>query len=94
MKESTFYQGIVQEGMEQGMAVGMERGMERGMDRGRAAEARAVVIRGGARKFGPPDAALQARINAIDNLPILEALIDRLLDGAATNWNDLLTPPG
>jgi hypothetical protein len=65
--------------------------MEKGIEKGRAVEARAMLLRQGARKLGSPAAArIVARINAITDIEQLENLIDRLLDGSAKTWTQLL----
>ena len=78
MKESATYQEIVREGIEQGM------------EKGRAAEARFLLLRGGQKLLGPPDAAVRAQLEAIADLPRLEDMQDRLLDGTAKTWDELL----
>lgn len=72
MEESVTYQAILQRGAQQGAI----------------AESRATILRQGRKKFGPPAAEVEAAVNAIADLPRLEALSDRLLDVAT--WDDLL----
>lgn len=82
MKESATYQEIVREGMQEGR--------EQGIVQGRTAEARSLLLRQGSKRFGPPDAAVRERLEAIVHLPHLEALFDRVLDGTCTSWGELL----
>jgi predicted transposase YdaD len=76
MHESSTYQAI----LEEGEAVGEVR------------YARRVVLRLGAQRFGPPDAATTAMIEAVDDLDSLEAMIGGLL--AANSWQDVLARSG
>ena len=77
MKSSVTYQAIIQEGREVGR------------EEGRTVEARAIVLRMGRKKLGwPPTMRQQATLDAIAELPRLEALADRLLD--ANSWAELL----
>jgi predicted transposase YdaD len=82
MKESSTYQAILREGKQQGI------------DDGRAREARALLIRAGRRQLGVPAPAVLTRIEAIDDVPRLEALFDRAMDGSARTWNELLDLSG
>ena len=74
MRESSTYQAILREGIEQG----------------RLGEARAVLLRSGARQFGPPNPSVQARVESINDIPSLETLMDRILDHSAATWDELL----
>ena len=76
MKESVVYQAILQEGEAKGEA------------KGKAEEARAILLRIGSKRFGAPDAEVQAAIAAIEPLDELERLVDRLLE--AESWFELL----
>jgi predicted transposase YdaD len=80
MKESVTYQGILEEGEARGEA----RGEERGALRGR----RDSLLRIGAKRFGPADAATQAVIEAIESADRFDDLLDRVL--IASNWAELL----
>jgi hypothetical protein len=82
MKESTTYQEIIAEGMAEGIA------------KGRALEARDVLLRGGRKRFGEPDSFATDRLNSISDHARLEALMDRLLDGSAHSWSELLGSSG
>ncbi len=92
MKESVTYQEILEEGFEKGIEKGIERGIEKGETKGRISEARSFILRSGTRKCGPPDAVTSQRLESIDDVPILEALMDRMLDTGLTTWAELLPP--
>lgn len=77
MRESWTYQAVLDEGREQGLSAG------------RVEEARALLLRVGARKFGlAADARIAQSIAQIDSLDRLEHLIDRVL--ASRSWPELL----
>ena len=80
MKESTTYQEILYEGFEQGL------------EQGRVAEARLFLLRHGAKRLGPPDAAVRAKVEALADLNRLEELADHGIDGQAKTWSELLGP--
>ncbi len=90
MRESTTYQAILQEGRQEGIAVGREEGIMKGRVEGRIDEARRFLVRQGTKRFGEPDAATVAAIEAIQDLDRLEAMGDRLLDVEIQTWDDLL----
>jgi predicted transposase YdaD len=79
MRESSTYQYILDEGREEGRAQGALR------------EAQKLLLRQGGRKFGKPEPAVEAAIQAIGDLDRLERMSDRLLD--VTTWQDLLATP-
>jgi hypothetical protein len=56
---------------------------------GRQEEARRLLLRQGTRRFGAPDAAVIAAVEAIDDVDRLESLTDRIFDATASDWNDL-----
>jgi hypothetical protein len=72
MKESVTYQAIIEEGE----AIGEVRA------------ARAILLRLGSRRFGPPDARTRTAIDAITSAERLEQLTERILD--VENWDELL----
>lgn len=76
MKESTTYQAILEEGEVKGLA------------RGRAEEARRILLALGKKRLGPPDARVQATVQAIADVDHLEQLTERLLD--VSSWQELL----
>jgi predicted transposase YdaD len=75
MRESSGYQLILDEGREEGAL----------------REARKILLRQGRRKFGPPEPAVEAAVQAIADLSRLERMSDRIFD--ATSWPDLLATP-
>ncbi|MFO0844053.1 MAG: hypothetical protein U0797_16910 [Gemmataceae bacterium] len=58
------------------------------MRKGRIDEARRLVLAVGAAKFGEPDDAARSALDAITDLPTLEALGPRIL--ATSSWQELL----
>jgi hypothetical protein len=60
---------------------------------GREDEAKSIILRQGQKRFGPADEATNARLKGITDLDRLDRLVDRLFDGAATTWQDLLDTP-
>ena len=77
----------IEKGIERGIEKGIEQGIEEGIERGRATEARDVLLRLGAKRFGEADASVRATLESSD-LPRLEVLVDRLLE--APSWQELL----
>jgi predicted transposase YdaD len=78
MQESTTYQAILREGRNAGLIEGRIAGEQR------------VLIRQGTKKFGPPDAATLAAIEAIRDVERLEALCERMLDSDVRDWRELV----
>ena len=78
MEESTTYQELI------------EKGKKTGLERGRLAEALGLVLRQGTKRFGAPSPQTQAAVNAMTDVKHLEDLADRLFDGTACAWTDLL----
>jgi hypothetical protein len=72
MIESTTYQATLAEGEA----------------KGRFEEAKRILLRLGTKRFGPPDARVQAALEAVGNVEGVERLTDRVLD--ATGWDELL----
>ncbi|HEV3257507.1 MAG TPA: hypothetical protein VG013_11545 [Gemmataceae bacterium] len=58
------------------------------LDEGRVEEARKIILRVGAKLFGPPDEGTTAALTAIEDLERLELLGEQLLD--AKSWRELL----
>jgi len=81
MQESTTYQAILREGRNEGLI------------EGRIAGERQVLVRQGTKKFGTPDSATLAAIEAIRDVERLEALCERILDLDVRDWNSLLGAP-
>ena len=84
MEESVTYQAILQRGREDGLRQGLQQGLQQGS----IGEARALILRQGRKKFGPPTAKQEATVNAIADLARLERLSENLLD--VTTWGELL----
>jgi hypothetical protein len=76
LKDSSFYQVLLEEGMEKGEILGQLK------------QARKLLIRLGRLRFGRLDKPTRARIESMDDLERLEHLSERLL--TATSWDDLL----
>jgi predicted transposase YdaD len=72
MRESSTYQAILVEGRAEG----------------RIEEARAILLRQGRKRFGPPDERVLTALEAIGRRERLEELSERLLDVAT--WEELL----
>jgi hypothetical protein len=73
---------------EEGLQQGLQQGRAEGELAGRTNATRALVLKVGEQRFGALDAATARRMEAIQNLDQLEALVDRLV--TATSWIDLL----
>jgi hypothetical protein len=61
------------------------------MRQGAARYARSVISRQGRKRFGPPDTAAEAAVQAVEDLDRLDRMIERLPE--ATGWPDLLETP-
>ena len=79
MKESTTYQAILEEGKQEGK------------HEGSVAEARRLLLLLGTSRFGPPDAAERAAIEAEGQTERLEEWTLRLL--TVSGWEELLASP-
>jgi predicted transposase YdaD len=90
MHESPTYQAVLREGRKEGLQQGRKEGLQQGRKEGRQEEARRLLLRHGTRRFGKPDAAIIAAIEAIHDIGRLESLTDRVVDATAGDWNDLL----
>ncbi len=55
--------------------------------------AKRLLFRQGIKRFGEPDAATIAAIEAIKDIDPLEALGERMVEPGIQNWNDLLSTP-
>lgn len=86
----------MEKGMEKGIEKGMEKGMEVGLAQGRAeglrtgsvGEAKSLLLRIGRRRFGAPPAAILAALDAVNDLPRIETMAERVID--ASDWNEIL----
>jgi len=83
LEDSTTYQWILKKGEAKGEA--------KGETRGRLEEARSMILRIGARKFGVVSSTVTAALDAIADREHLERIAERTVD--ATDWNDLLATP-
>jgi hypothetical protein len=59
---------------------------------GRLEEARRILIRLATKRFGEPDRATVAAVDAINDIERLEAIGERTLDVDIHDWNGLLGP--
>jgi hypothetical protein len=84
LKDSSFYQVILEEGREKGRKEGLGQGQRQGRIEG----AREVLFRLGRIRFGRVNRATRAAIEAIDDLDRLERVSERLF--TAASWADLL----
>jgi hypothetical protein len=82
MRQSTTYQAILREGWQEGRQEGRQEGKIEGEQK--------LLIRQGTKRFGAPDAATLAAIEAIQDIDRLEAIGERILDPNIQDWNDLL----
>ncbi len=80
---SSTYQKILEEGRAEVRAEELAKG--------RAEGARRFLRRLGTRRFGKPDAHIEAALDAIADLERLERLLDRVLE--VTTWDELLAQP-
>jgi predicted transposase YdaD len=83
MKDSVTYQAIVEEGKAAGRAEGIAKGKIEG--------AREILLDLGRERFGPPDAATRAALEALTDLDRLRALSKRLFQ--ADTWQELVAAP-
>ena len=74
IQESTTYQAILREGRQEGLVEGRVPGEQQ------------LLIRLGTKRFGNPDAATLAAIEAIRDFERLEALGERILDPDVRDW--------
>jgi hypothetical protein len=81
MRESVTYQAILEEGRQEGIILG------------RIYAARRILLCLGTKRFGEPDAATLAVIEAIKDVDLLETMVDRFVDGEIHGWDDLLRAP-
>ncbi len=63
---------------------------EQGRLEGRLNEARRILLRQGARRFGAPDATTRAAIEATQDIDQLETLAERILQPGVHDWYDVL----
>lgn len=82
IEESSVYQAIYNKGFVEGFVRGYAKGYAKGV--------RKALICLGSKKFGPPRKSVRAKIEGLEDLGRLEALIDRL--PYVATWNKLLSP--
>jgi predicted transposase YdaD len=83
VRQSSTYQGILEEGRIEGRV--------EGRTEGEVAEARKLLRLLGADAFGPPDAQTAAALERLNDLARLEELLRRVR--TTGSWQDLLEPP-
>lgn len=81
MQETTTYQAILGEGRKDGLFEDRIAGEQR------------YLILLGIERFGKPDVATLAAIEAIRDIERLEALGERILEAEVRDWNTLLGAP-
>jgi hypothetical protein len=68
----------------------LREGRREGLHNGRLEVTRRLVLRYRTWRFGKPDDASIAAIEAIQDVDRLQLLTDRIFDATAGDWNDLL----
>jgi len=79
MEESSTYQHI------------LHLGEQRGLKKGAVRHAHRFLLRLGRQRFGPPTAATEAALMAINDIDRLDRMIDMIL--IAASWDELLATP-
>ncbi len=77
MRESSTYQAILREGRQEGRVDGEQK----------------LLLRMGTKRFGKPNAATVAAIEAVRDIDRLENLGERILDPGIRDWDGLLRTP-
>lgn len=85
---SSIYHHIHEIALREGRAEGQAEGQAHGQAEGRKVGICEVILRLGARRFGPIDEASRRQLLAMDSIAQLEAVEDRLLE--VTTWAELL----
>jgi predicted transposase YdaD len=80
MKESSFYQMILEEGRAEGKV--------KGIAKGEVDEARRILLRLGQKRLGPPDPPTIEKIEGVERVERIESMIEGLPDVAS--WEELL----
>lgn len=83
LKHSSTYQKLWREGFAEGFA----KGFAQGFAEGRVEGARAILLRVGSRRFGPPAPAARALIGQLHDPMQLTELCGQAIE--ATSWDDL-----
>jgi hypothetical protein len=81
MRESSTYQAILREGRQEGRQEGRVEGEQK------------LLLRMGTKRFGKPNAATVAEIEAVRDIDRLENLGERILDPGIRDWDELLRTP-
>lgn len=93
MRGSSTLNALLERGRTQGLAEGLDRGRAEGLDRGRVEgetqALRRVVLMLGTKRFGEPEPAARARIEAISDVATLNHLVGQI--ASTTDWAQLLT---
>jgi hypothetical protein len=84
---------LVKKSLALGRSTTFQEARQEGKIQGRREGARQVVLLLGTMRFGPPDPAILADLEAIEDFSRFEALVDRIVDADADNWDDLLRTP-
>ncbi len=82
MQESTTYQAILKKGHAEGL--------QEGLNKGQRDHAHRCVLFLGSDRFGEPDTATSAALDAIQDLDRLDSLVRRIFDPNVRTWSDLL----
>ncbi len=95
MQESTTYQAILREGRNEGLIEGRNEGLiegrNEGLIEGRVTGEQRILVRLGSKRFGKPDPATLAAIEAIRDVERLEAMGERIVDPDIHDWDSLLS---
>jgi flagellar biosynthesis/type III secretory pathway protein FliH len=92
LRESPWYQEILEEGREQGLEQGLERGLEQGLEQGLETARREDLLRVLAHRFGDLPAEVEGALQTLD-LDQLERLFDLALDVATLDEFRAHLPP-
>jgi len=93
MRESSTYQAILKEGRQEGRVEGRQEGRVEGRQEGRVDGEQKLLLRMGTKRFGKPNAATVAAIEALRDIDRLENLGERILDPGIRDWDELLRTP-
>jgi flagellar biosynthesis/type III secretory pathway protein FliH len=82
-------QELILQGKKIGREEGKAEGREEGKVEGRVSEARALLLRLGNKRFGPPQEKILTELSDANSIERLEGLLDRMLD--VESWEELLS---
>ncbi len=88
MKESSFYQMILEEGEALGVAKGVAQGVAQGKIEGKIEEAKRILLILGRDRWGEPDPGVVEAIESLGDLGRVEVLVKRSY--RASSWEELL----